>query len=737
MNLNRAYQRCALALAVLGILSYATAARQTASGAPGLLVWALPALCTGWYLSARRSFTLPRAAVNALLTGALGYAILRAISGMDVSTVAELVIFLLVIKVGDRRSPRDDGQIISLSVFLAISAMLTGNSLLVGVQLMVFLPLLVATVMLFQLQSGWLAAHGEAAAPSAGPPVSPVPLPSPRWADTAVPGLASLLRRTVVVSSLGILAFSFLVFVILPRGVGENFLGPIGHVVRLGTVTAFTDTVALGDRGVISDNPEVVFTAEFLQEGGENIGSLDMTYYLRGAVLDKYSRETHTWSASTVNKNVDPRVITGPDRMPVGVLERNSPLASSSSTQLIEQVIRIPQVPNSPIHLFGLWHPVTIEIPRQGTAKVNYTDAVVESAGSAGPFTYRVKSTIAPLASNDAARRTPTSFPSPPVHDLAARILSDAKLDPDPEQRPVSDDARGARMIQEYLRTKYSYTLTEYAAPYGEDPIEHFLFVSKAGHCEYFASAMVALCRAVGINARMVTGYIAAEFNSATGQYVVRQSNAHAWVEAEAGAGFWQRYDPTPPSDLARLHRPAPGIFTRLRQMLDAAEFTWNQSVVGFDEHARERLLAPTARPGDALATRLESFAARVRFGGSRLVFTALARGMVTFALVAITGFGFSFLLSIVRKRRPARARRADPRPLRFYSNLLTLLRRRGQAKPLWRPPLAHVSTLSDPELALGAEALTRLYYRARFGQQPPTALELAQARAMLRKLGR
>ena len=57
MNLNRAYQRCALSLAVLGIVSFATAAHQTASGAPGLLIWALPALCTGWYLSAVRSFT--------------------------------------------------------------------------------------------------------------------------------------------------------------------------------------------------------------------------------------------------------------------------------------------------------------------------------------------------------------------------------------------------------------------------------------------------------------------------------------------------------------------------------------------------------------------------------------------------------------------------------------------------------------------------------------------------------
>jgi transglutaminase-like putative cysteine protease len=61
---------------------------------------------------------------------------------------------------------------------------------------------------------------------------------------------------------------------------------------------------------------------------------------------------------------------------------------------------------------------------------------------------------------------------------------------------------------------------------------------------------MVALCRSVGINARMVAGYLAAEFDASTGRYIVRESNAHAWVEAELGTDRWRRYDPTPPATL-------------------------------------------------------------------------------------------------------------------------------------------------------------------------------------------
>jgi protein-glutamine gamma-glutamyltransferase len=731
MSLNRAYQWCALSLAVLGVIAYATAAQQSATGAPGLLVWALPALCTGWYLSVARSFALPRAAVNALLTGALGYAALRTLSGIDVSTVAELVIFLLVIKVGDRRSPRDDGQIISLSIFLAIAAMLTGNSLLVGVLLLAFLPLLVGTVMLFQLQAGWLVAHHPAGAlhDPAHPSGKEAGAHPRRWADVRAPGLARLIRRTVAGSSLGILAVALVVFVVLPRGVGENFLGPFGQVARMGTTTAFTDSVSLGDRGLISDNPEIAFTVEIRQEGGENLGNNDTVFYLRGAVLDRYQVDTHTWTPSNAGKQAPGRVQTGSSMAAISI--------GSASGPLVQQTVRVPHVPrNARVHLFGMWRPVTVEVSRNGWASVFAEDAVVESErGDGGPLTYTVRSVPIEFTGDEPEVRTPASYGSRPIRELAARILSGASIEPDPERRPVSDDARAARMIQDFLRTGYAYTLSESGIPSRADPIEHFLFESRAGHCEYFASAMVALCRSVGINARMVAGYVAAEFNEATGQYTVRQLNAHAWVEAEAGAGAWRRYDPTPATDLERLHKPAPGLLTRLRHILDAAEYAWNNSIVGFDEHAREKLLAPTARPGDALAARLEPFASRLRLGGSRLFLLALARGAIVFSLVALAGFALLFVHSRFRSTRSPRARRIEPRGLRFYAEFLGLLQRLGSPKPAWMPPLAHAGTLADVEAADAAGALAGLYYRARFGGAPLTAAQAAEARALLGRM--
>jgi transglutaminase-like putative cysteine protease len=82
-----------------------------------------------------------------------------------------------------------------------------------------------------------------------------------------------------------------------------------------------------------------------------------------------------------------------------------------------------------------------------------------------------------------------------------------------------------------------------------KDPIVEFLTTNKQGNCEYFASAMTLLARAANVPARVATGYRVAERNPISGQYLVRQKNAHAWVEAWVD-GAWRTYDPTPASQV-------------------------------------------------------------------------------------------------------------------------------------------------------------------------------------------
>ncbi|MCB9640945.1 MAG: DUF3488 domain-containing protein [Myxococcales bacterium] len=101
-------------------------------------------------------------------------------------------------------------------------------------------------------------------------------------------------------------------------------------------------------------------------------------------------------------------------------------------------------------------------------------------------------------------------------------------------------------MVQR-LQKEYKYSLSFTRPPYIE-PIVDFLKKNKQGHCEYFASALALLSRALGIPSRVIGGYLVYEYNNFGGYYIVREKNAHAWVEVWLPNEGWQTFDATPSS---------------------------------------------------------------------------------------------------------------------------------------------------------------------------------------------
>src|SRR5690606_8612744 len=87
-----------------------------------------------------------------------------------------------------------------------------------------------------------------------------------------------------------------------------------------------------------------------------------------------------------------------------------------------------------------------------------------------------------------------------------------------------------ATAIEAYLR-RLTYSTTVAPPPPGQDGVEHFLFTTGQGYCDYFASAMAVMLRSVGVPARVVSGYQSGDKDPETGRYVVREANAHTWVE--------------------------------------------------------------------------------------------------------------------------------------------------------------------------------------------------------------
>lgn len=128
------------------------------------------------------------------------------------------------------------------------------------------------------------------------------------------------------------------------------------------------------------------------------------------------------------------------------------------------------------------------------------------------------------------------------VADLARQITADATT-------PYDKLAA----IEAYLR-HYEYDLNIAQPAEGKDVVDYFLFESKKGYCDYFASAMVVLAREVGIPARLASGYVSGEYDYNKGYFVVTEQDAHSWPEAYFPGYGWIQFEPT--SGRAPLYRP-------------------------------------------------------------------------------------------------------------------------------------------------------------------------------------
>jgi transglutaminase-like putative cysteine protease len=144
----------------------------------------------------------------------------------------------------------------------------------------------------------------------------------------------------------------------------------------------------------------------------------------------------------------------------------------------------------------------------------------------------------APVAIPEHVRReylqTPSTLPQR-VRELARKVA---------EGKDNAYDK--AEAVESFLRTSYRYAPVVRPPPPGRDPVDYFLFDLKEDFCEYFASSMVMMLREVGVPARLVEGFTSGTFDPTIGKYVVKQVNAHAWVEAYFPTYGWVEFEPTP-----------------------------------------------------------------------------------------------------------------------------------------------------------------------------------------------
>jgi len=302
-----------------------------------------------------------------------------------------------------------------------------------------------------------------------------------------------------------------------------------------------------------------------------------------------------------------------------------------------------------------------------------------------------------------------------------------------------------AIVLENYLRQKYGYTLNLAGRP-GADPLAQFLFVTKAGHCEYFASAMAVMLRTLGIPSREVNGFLPGEFNDVAGDYIVRASDAHSWVEAYFPGSGWITFDPTPPSSGTES-----GMFSRLNLYLDWMQLNWNEWVVNYD-WAHQTLLAHNVKQNSTDYTAaIKTWFRRTQDRGmnglmawqnSHSYLRAVFPVVLIFLLVVLR---LDWIRAMVRWlslslqiRRPAQKRDNPQLASRLYTDMLRVLEKRGfTRKETQTPGEFAASFVMQPRLAPAVAEFTQIYAQARFGGVVCDALRLQRLLEEIRATGR
>ena len=261
-------------------------------------------------------------------------------------------------------------------------------------------------------------------------------------------------------------------------------------------------------------------------------------------------------------------------------------------------------------------------------------------------------------------------------------------------------------VLDNFRNENFVYTLSPPLL--GEHTEDEFLFDTRRGFCEHYASAFTVLMRAAGIPARVVTGYQGGQINPVSDYILIRQADAHAWTEVWISGTGWIRVDPTAAVSPARVERGIASalprsdeipifvrgdfeLLQRVRLTWDSVTYTWNQWVLGYNPERQRRFLE--------------------NIGFSDATWQKLAVLLLVFAgLAVLTGALFAF--RDLRRARQDAVKSA-------YDRFCGKLARRGLPRHPAEGPVVYARRAAQwkPEAGPAIETITQRYVTLRYGE--------------------
>ncbi|HKM89316.1 MAG TPA: DUF3488 and transglutaminase-like domain-containing protein [Candidatus Acidoferrales bacterium] len=632
-----------------------------------------------------------------------------------------LMLFVMLVRLFSARSTRD---LLFLSM-MALASLMAAAILTIDTAFLVFLSLFlvlgVSTFMSLEMRRG---AEGAVA-----PPL-----------ESGTPGarrLGRALGLTAVMVTLGALAVGSVIFAVLPR-FPSGYLGAVNFNPTL--ISGFSDSVELGRIGEIKLNSAIVMRAR-MDIPGDSAPNLRW----RGIALTTF--DGHRWY--TPHHDNEPKFPGGDGwyQLPVS----HSPEVARDFREVHYSVLLEPLATDS---VFVLSHPIALRGPfgrdsgnvLRGAPtpylEVDQTNSVFTPFNNFTKFLYEGRALV-PVVSPEELRAASSNFPAKILHTY----LQLPSLDPAIPllareiTRRSSTEFDKSAAIEAYLRTRFGYTLTQPDPP-PKDPLAYFLFTRRAGHCEYFATAMTVMVRSLGIPARYINGFLLGEYNDVADSYIVRGSDAHSWVEVYFPDYGWIPFDPTPPAG----SKPEFSL-GRLAFYWDWLDMAWSEWVINYSQAQQIRLALNAQHSVRDWSFWVQRFLSAkqnvgVRWvkywhslvengvGASPKVLLLLALLLAAVVFVLLRGRALADLWMAAAARAGAGYARQPDRAPRlaslYYTRLLRALERRGFRKTASQTPREFASSLAPASLLELVEQMTRLYEASRFGRQPADARALA-----------
>jgi hypothetical protein len=297
--------------------------------------------------------------------------------------------------------------------------------------------------------------------------------------------------------------------------------------------------------------------------------------------------------------------------------------------------------------------------------------------------------------------------------------------------------------VKQHLLENYRYSLETDTATLSH-PLDEFLFTRKTGYCEHYATAMVVMLRTVGIPARLVTGFLATEWNEYGGYFTVRQRDAHAWVEVYFPHSGWVTMDPTPTiSETVATNR-----WESIRRLGESIWLQWDRLFVRYSAMDQLAVVHGVREGSDAVRERVSRWGSLLSapIGQALSRLAHMARTFHPGMLVLTTGMivvGVALLLLMLRDRIGLWAATYLPTAhpqlaiVQLYTRMVRTAERHGVSKHPSSTASEFARLVEQKWKVAGPMVadVTALYHQGRYSRTPLTAGELSRAAEQVGRL--